>query len=181
MRLWIEAGLLNFGDFAHYSGRAPFQARFELLSSYPDVLAVCAQALVPLVESKRPSRLLCAADSLPLGVALSLEMGIPLIYSRARGELAVDDLVGAYDIGHLTLLIANVVDGDLLAQPWIARSRHVGLEVLNAVGLLSTINTLPPSTQCLVSLGDAAGSLDDWGMLPPGQAREILRWLARDR
>ena len=71
--LLIEAGLLQFGLFVVDPGRTmPFRISLELLPSYPDILSKLADGLAASMARLYADRLLCPADSLPSGVALSL-------------------------------------------------------------------------------------------------------------
>jgi hypothetical protein len=41
------------------------------------------------------------------------------------------------------------------------------------------MSTAPPDTRWLVSLREASAALVEWGMLPEGQAQQVLHWLAQ--
>jgi hypothetical protein len=175
---FMETGLLMFGDFAAREGRMPFLARFELLASYPDVLDVCVHAAAPLAAAQQPSRLLCAADALPFGVALALQTGIPLVFSRGGEKAAVDDLVGAYDIGHKSTLIVNVVDKRTPELSWVSAARRVGVET---VGIIALMEAQPPDpavpAHALTRLTDIAMLLAARNLLPLGHAQVLMRWV----
>ncbi|MCC6613479.1 MAG: hypothetical protein IT320_08375 [Anaerolineae bacterium] len=182
--LFAETGLIQFGDFDAGDGRRrPFLTRFELLASYPDVLAACVDVAESAIRAGDYVRLLCDVSALPLGTALALRTGIPLVYSRG-GQLApVDDLVGAYDIGHKTLLIAGLLDGDPLAQPWVQGARRVGLETASALGILDArpVGLLSPAddhTAALLSLSEAVEAYAAQGIVPAGQAAAVRMWLS---
>lgn len=177
--LFAEAGLLQFGDFDAGGGRRrPFLTRFELLASYPDVLAACVDAAEARVRAGAYVRLLCDVDALPFAVALALRTGIPLVYSRGVGQPPVDDLVGAYDIGHKTLLVTAVLDGDVLALPWVQGARRVGLETAGVLALLDARGlALMGDTAALVHLTHAVDAYAAQGKLPAGQAAAVRAWL----
>jgi len=181
--LFAETGLIQFGDFDAGDGRRrPFLTRFELLASYPDVLVACVDAMEGAVRAGGYVRLLCDVAALPLGVALALRTNIPLVYSRG-GELPpVDDLIGAYDIGHRTLMITGLLDGDPLALPWVQGARRVGLEATDVLGILDArraglLSAASDHTVTLLSLGEIVAAYTAQGKLPAGQAAAVNMWL----
>jgi adenine/guanine phosphoribosyltransferase-like PRPP-binding protein len=155
---FLAAGLVLFGDFADADGgRKRYSLRFDLLASYPHILSTLADAIAPSIGATY-SRLLCPFDALPLGTALALRTGIPLVYSRGRGESAVVDFVGAYDIGHRALLIVNAVEvesSNALAG-MITRAAGVGLDVVGVQAILRVGEGEPdlPATQALFRLDE---------------------------
>lgn len=180
--LFVETGLIQFGDFEAADGRRPFLTRFELLASYPDVLRACVQAAAPIIEPVKPSRLLCAHDALPLGVALALHTGIPLIYSRGGDAAPADDLIGAYDIGHQTALIVNMADEHTALLPWVQGARRVGLETMVMLAVMEARPGSPHAEpampmQALTKLTDTSLVLAATRRLPMGQAQAVLRWI----
>ncbi|MCA9909225.1 MAG: hypothetical protein KC519_11295 [Anaerolineae bacterium] len=179
--LFAETGLLQFGDFDAGDGRRrPFLTRFELLASYPDVLTACVDAAEARVRAGAYVRLLCDVAALPFGVALALRTGIPLVYSRGIGQPPVDDLVGAYDIGHKTLLVTTVLEGDLLALPWVHGARRVGLETAGVLTILDARGGAAGGdvdAAALVHLTQAVDAYAAQGRLPVGQAAAVRAWL----
>ena len=180
IHLMLEAGLLQFGRFNHAGESVPFRLSLELLPSYPDILRMVAAQAKALLSSLEVSRLLCAADAVPFGVALSLEINVPLVYSRRRSEAPVYDLVGAYDIGHPTLLMTNAVsDFEPLSQ-LMANARQVGLEVRNLLTIVDLdIVSIPHGIQqlSLLRLPDVIEDLTRSGHLPREQAQTVRHWM----
>lgn len=135
IEMLYSSGLIQLGNFAQPDGtRSPMLLRFDLLASYPAILDAVAEALAPLLRPA-PSRLLCAWDAVALGTALALKTGIPLVYSRGIQDAPVQDLVGAYDIGHQTILLLPEANRYTAAGSigLIARARSVGLDVVGIV------------------------------------------------
>jgi hypothetical protein len=128
------------------------------------------------------SRLVTTVDSLPFGVGLSLETGIPLVYSRGSGEAPSHDLVGAYDIGHPTLLLMNALDGTQNLQKFVANARSVGLQIHHLLTILR-VGEAPTfgdiTVQSLLNLHDLVKSLVDAGRLPAGHRQAVLDWVSR--
>lgn len=170
----VEAGLLQFGRFTRDDSIAPVQFHLEMLASYPDVLNAAAEGLsqnLPPVE-----RLLCIPDALPLGVAIALKTGVPLVYSRGGDQEPVHDLVGAYDIGHPAVLVANV-GGNAISTHLLASARRVGLNVQSMAAVIDLgVGSEMPLT-ALLHLPQVVDALVERGVLPQGQAMAVKAWI----
>ena len=176
LELLLETGLLQFGWFDEQ--QVPYQLNLDLLPSYPDVLAQIVEYAAPLV--RQVDHLVSVPSALPLGIGLSLKTGVPLVYSRGMdNSTPVYDLVGAYDIGHPAMLLAN----DLRDSGNLARltnnARQVGLEIERLLVLVDdgTLgqDTIPMTS--LIHLPTAVDRLVETGHLPPGHGRAVDRWL----
>ena len=152
----MACGLVQFGIFGDTPDDKDLLLEFELLASYPDLLRELATALVASVKEVRFDRILCSVDSLPLGVMVGQLAGVPLVYMQNRFDSPVKDFVGAYDIAHPTLVIANVLDKSFDVRSLIRKCGAVGLEPQTIASVLSF---LPAN-----SLEDIAQfSLWQWG------------------
>lgn len=175
----LDHGLIQFGWFQRHGARLPFALDFELLASYPALLArIAAEAQAALADIQ-VTRLVCPAAALPLGVAYALRSGVPLVYSRGTSEQPVFDLIGAYDIGHPTLLLANALDHEPLHL--IAEARRVGLDIRTALILLE-LRPLPPTAGLrvvpLLRMADVVDEAAAQGRLAPTHAQAVLDWIA---
>jgi hypothetical protein len=150
----ITNGLLQFGQFHTDGVMQPFAIKLDLLASYPDVLELVRDALLTHAPRAPFDRILCPLEALPLAVSVSLKLQIPVVYARRRSEAAVFDLVGAYDIGHPTLVIANWADDDLMAL--IDQAERVGLRlsIIWAVMELTPMSVSKGEIYCLLRLHD---------------------------
>ena len=173
----LECGLLQFGQF----GKEPLCFHHELLPSFPGLLQKLAALAARHVSGV--DRLLAAPGALAWGTAVALETGLPLVYSRGRQETSLYDLVGAYDIGHPTLLLTTdlYAEAELLAL--MQRAHTVGLEVNAAVVLLGDgrdhLGPLPFTN--LFSLPQVVTQLVNEGTLPAGHGAKVQRWLLSRR
>lgn len=180
--LLMDAGLLQFGWFEG----VPFKLHLDMLPAYPDVLKALAVAAKTQTQPIHTlSRLVSTNDALPFGVALSLETGIPLVYSRGSGEGAVNDLVGAYDIGHPALMLVNTWTRNDIQRvsDLITGARRVGLDIRQALTIVEvdTQNThlgVDVSVHHLLKLTNIVEILVDGGRMPVGQGEAVLDWLA---
>ena len=180
VRLLLETGLIQFGRFNHNAETLPFRFNLEMLPAYPDVLRAMVSDAKPLLTGMRANSLLCTYDALPLGVGLSVETDIPLIYSRGSSEAAVYDLIGAYAIGHPTVLLTNVfADFDHIAR-LMAGAKQVGLEVHSILAIINLgIVSIPQNVRVveLLQLPNLTNELALSGDLPRSQAQTIVQWI----
>jgi len=111
--LILKHGLVQFGHFFDSDHTfVPFKINLNWMVSYPDVLRAAAFNVQDHFSRRGESikqfeRILCPFDTLPVATLVSDATGIPIVYSRNRGESVIEDLVGAYDINHPTLLLSN--------------------------------------------------------------------------
>ncbi len=127
-----RAGLVQFGRFERAGGDVwPVMVNLLWLPSYPALLRDVAAALQPLLEGIAADRMLTTVDALPIGVALSLRADIPLVYpyGEVRDYTAAFAIEGAYDVGHPTLLLSDVLIDAPQANQITALARKVGLEI----------------------------------------------------
>jgi len=171
-------GLLQFGQFQRDGGTQPMLSKLDMLASYPDALRTLTDAAIARIGSSgRYDRMLCTTDALPFGVALALATNTPLVYSRGRGEVPADDLVGACDIGHPTLLIANTSGKETLQLA--ERSARVGLDVRAMLVLLEIAPIRLPNVECHALL-QLESLIDDpvaASFIPVGQRAVVKVWL----
>lgn len=178
----LMAGVIQFGHFVDQAGEvAPIRLHFALLPAYPSLLRQATQAMRVHVDP-HIQRLVCPQDSLPLGVCLSIGTGIPLVYS-SRDRDGVDQLVGAYDVGHPALLIGSRYSASDAVVTGVLKSRaaHVGLNIVSELYLFGLTEKLDPSVRSLIVLN--TDLLDRWiqqGWLTTGQGTAVHQWLERE-
>lgn len=176
---FMRAGLLQFGAFTRQGKINPFDLSLHLIGSYPDLLRDAADDAARQLQDTSMSRVLATADAVPFGVALALRLNIPLVYSRGMGASPVDDLVGAYDIGHPALLVTNSTGFDASVESLIKGARRVGLEIHTLVTLLECRPITLDGVEiiALVKLSELVDQLAAAGDLATGQAALVQAWL----
>lgn len=172
----LSHGLLEVGVFQKEALRQSFRLRLEMLPAYPGLMAACALQIADRLA--RVDRIVCPSDSVPLGVAVSLQTKIPLVYSRGRGEAPVQDWVGAYDVGHPAALVCSIMPDKDTWAVWHKQLSSVGLEVVQVISVveLHALST-DVATHALLRLGE-------WlrlspGTLTPGAVKTMLSDLER--
>jgi hypothetical protein len=175
--LLLEAGLIQFGYFTQGNQTLPLRLSLNLLPAYPQVLNRVAEQLVKEAAKYHIERFLCDAESLPTGVAVSLLSGIPLVYSQGGAREAVYDLIGAYDVGHPTALILNVLENQQKITRLSNAARRVGLEV-RAVCVVVTIHPLDSVGSALVDIGTLTRELVSQQRLSQQHGDAVVNWLA---
>jgi hypothetical protein len=126
-------------------------------------------------------RLLCISQAVPLGVALSIRTGIPLVYSQGSNQPGVFDLVGAYDVGHPAALVVNSWQSDEIVLNLIDKAQRVGLEIEIVLAIVNLHGYEPADQLTVISLfnlTDVVGQLVEDKRLPMGQAQAVQRWLS---
>lgn len=184
IRLFTETGLVQFGRFQHSAQTQPFLASLEYLAAYPDTLHLVTQTALQRLTSMNIQRLVATSDAVPFGVALSLQTGLSLVYSRGGNAEAVYDLVGAYNIGHDAVLLTNVLSDSHTLVSFIAAARRVGLEIHTLLTILDLgISAAIPGVQVksLLTLPGIVEALTEQRALPEGQARAVLEWINTQR
>jgi hypothetical protein len=177
----LDAGLLQFGRFG--DNGIPFRLSLELLPSYPDILEQIASRAAETLADLSVDRLMCLANTVPFGMALSLKTGLPLVYSREANDQPGYNLVGAYDIGHPTVLLANTTTDVNGKSPLLSQARRTGLEIhtlLTIVDVGFSDSTVPENgitTRTLLHVSSMVDRLIEQDLLPPGQAQTIRAWL----
>ena len=169
----LNCGLLLFGRF----GDDPLRFHAEMLPSFPGLMQELATLAAPQVNGME--RLLAAPGAMPWGIALALQTGVPLVVCRGSEESPALELVGAYDIGHPTLLLGCGLDTGVELSALAERAGRVGLEVQAAITLLGDGRQSPrafPLT-VLFSLPELVAQLVADGALPAGHGALVQRWL----
>ncbi len=179
-QLLLDAGLIQFGWFQRDGALCPFSLDLDMIASYPRALERAAVEAQAALAGVQVDRLLCTADAVPFGTALSLRTGIPLVYSRGSTDAPVFDLVGAYDIGHPAALVTNALGWGHFPADLIKGARRVGLEVHTIVPILEARHDPAPdglSILPLLRLADLAHELHAAGQLAPEHAQAVSDWL----
>jgi orotate phosphoribosyltransferase len=170
--------LIQFGRFVQPDSSGaiwPVALNLRWLPSYPDLLRDVAAALDPLLEGIEADRILTTVDAIPLGVALSLFSGKPMVYpyGDVRDYTAAFAIEGAYDVGHPTLLLSDVLIDARQAQTITGLAQRVGLDVHAVLAVIDLglgargeLTHAGYNVRCLLNLRDMLPELESAGLLP---------------
>lgn len=187
-RALADVGLIQFGRFVRPDGDVwPVAIHLDWLPSYPDVLRQVARAVAPLLDGLRADRVLAAPGALAVGVALSLERGIPLVYtvSEPRGAGEAYAIEGAYDVGHPTALLSTLPLDAAQAADLIGLAKRVGLDVQALIAVLdpgrgarAALEAQGWTVRVALTLDGALPALEAAGALPPAMSARVRAWMA---
>jgi len=112
-RALYEAGCVRFGDFVLHSGaHSPVYIDLRRLVTYPRLLTEVARAYARVLALLQYDRI-CAIPyaGLPIGTAVALETGAPLIYPRREVKTygTRRQIEGEYQAGERVVLLDDVI------------------------------------------------------------------------
>jgi uridine monophosphate synthetase len=142
-----DIGAIKFGDFTLASGKkSPIYVDLRLLASHPDVLRQVALAYADLLRREILSRRSSTIDrlaaipyaALPIGTAVSLETGLPLIYPRkeAKDYGTARQIEGEFQPGDRAVILDDLITTGGSKLKAIAPLEAAGLEVQDVVVLI---------------------------------------------
>jgi hypothetical protein len=166
----FDSGIVQFGQFMTSSGAAPMRLDFAMLASYAKVNSLLAQACIQHLQLDSDEvRLCCALDTLPVGLVIGQILERPIIYTASREHELPREFIGAYDVGHPTVLLWSWPKS-LCSDEWKHQMSQVGLQFhrnLYIVGGRDSALPIDYLLDCLVTAD----------RIRPVQAEACLHWL----
>lgn len=133
---------IKFGNFTLASGKSsPVYIDLRLLASHPRILSLVARAYSDLIESKQLQYELIAPlpyAALPIGTAVSLQTGDPMIYPRKETKAygTKRQIEGRYQAGQTVLLLDDLVSTGGSKVKGAQLLRDAGLHVPELIVLI---------------------------------------------
>ncbi len=135
-----DIGAVRFGQFRLHSGKdSPIYIDLRVLVSYPTVLKQVARAYAAILKPLKFDLLgAYPYAGLPLGVAISLELEIPLIYPRkeVKGHGTGKHVEGVWEIGQSVVLIEDLITSGKSIVEAFSALKAAGLQVQDVVVLI---------------------------------------------
>jgi uridine monophosphate synthetase len=188
-RMLFEAECVRFGDFVLHSGaHSPVYVDLRRLVSHPRILGDVAHAYGRLMEPLSYDRIAAIPYAgLPIGTAVSLQTGVPLIYPRreAKAYGTRRQIEGEYETGDRVVLLDDLISsgGSKLeaVQPLLAE----GLQVEDVVVLIDReqggaedLGKQGYRLHSVLTLRELADALVREGLISADDGRRVHEYLA---
>ena len=172
-----DLGALQFGDFTLASGkRSSMYVDLRLLVSRPDLMQAAAAAYAEKLAALPCDRIAGVPyAALPIGMAVALASGVPLIYNRkeSKSHGLGKDIEGLWNPGERVVIVEDVITtgGSIVSS--VELFRAAGLVVEDAIVLLDRQQGGVESLQkagirvhSVLALADVLELLSETGHIP---------------
>ncbi|MFB0534298.1 MAG: orotidine-5'-phosphate decarboxylase [Anaerolineae bacterium] len=184
-----DIGCVRFGDFILRSGqRSPVYIDLRLLVSHPNVLRDVARAYAQLLRPLVFDRLAAIPyAALPIGTAVSLELGCPLIYPRkeVKDHGTGRAVEGEFQKGERVVVLDDLITTGASKLEAIAPLEELGLQVKDVVVLIDReqggredLEERGYRLYAVFGLGEMLDVLAQHGRISTAQRDEVKSFLA---
>ena len=188
----FNCGCIKFGEFKLKSGiMSPVYVDFRVLVSYPEVLKAVADAMLDVMKGLSFDRIAgIPYAGLPLGVAVSLASGKPMLYPRKeQKDYGTARLIeGKYEPGETVVVIDDIITDGASKIETIAQLQEAGLVVKDVVIVLdreqggaAKLEKAGYRLHSVAKLSEVLQSLVRQGRVSEEKRDEVRRFIAENQ
>jgi len=185
-----DIGCVRFGDFTLVSGqRSPIYLDLRLLVSNPQIMRKVAQAYAEILSPLTFDRLAAIPyAALPIGTAVAMEMGVPLVYPRKEVKEygTRRGVEGGFEEGDRVVVLDDLITTGVSKLRAIAPLEEAGLVVEDVVVLVDReqggaqgLAEHGYKLYAVLRLTEMLRTLTRRGRISPEQRDEVIAFLAR--
>jgi len=181
-------GAVKFGDFTLASGiQSPFYIDLRLLVSRPALLAQAAQSYAAILRTLGYDRIAGVPYAgLPIGVAVSLATGAPLVYPRKEVKQygTGKTIEGHWEAGERVVIIEDLITSAGSIIQSAERLREAGLIVEDAIvlidreqGGMANMAAAGIRGHAVYRLSDVVAELETGGQIDSATAERVMAFV----
>ena len=181
-------GAVKFGDFTLASGiQSPFYIDLRLLVSRPALLAQAAQSYAAILRTLGYDRIAGVPYAgLPIGVAVSLATGAPLVYPRKEVKQygTGKTIEGHWQAGERVVIIEDLITSAGSIIQSAERLREAGLIVEDAIvlidreqGGMANMAAAGIRGHAVYRLSDVVAELETGGQIDSATAERVMAFV----
>lgn len=186
----VRSQCVRFGSFKLKSGRmSPIYLDLRRLVTYPDVLKLVARAYASILRKYKFDRIVgLPYAALPIATAVSLEMGIPLIYPRreAKEYGTKASIEGEYKEGERVVILDDLISTgetkvEAIEKLTAAKLKIVSIVVLidREMGAKAFLNKMGYDFEAVVGLSTLLPQWKASGAITAAQEDEVKTFLSK--